>query len=344
VRSNRAISTTSLAFIDVMSCGLGAVILLLILLDFNRPSDDIVTPEPVAVVNEEEANKKLLKRKQKLIRASGQENNKIEKLVAAVSDAMIDYSQKAIKLTEIPRTPDPKPPKENLLDKPASGELIGMSVKGKRILIALDTSASMSNEKLIDIIMGLSDTSGRRLASGKKWLQAKRTLLWTIKNAPKNSQIQVLGYSDEVKPLTSGWMSQKDTLNKVGLTLKTLSPIGGTSLGQVLEYVEEKSLAANSLYIITDGLPTIAGQKNSGLTKFKECFKFGSNKNAYIEGGCREALFAGAVNRFQKTSTSTVNIILLPLEGDPKAAPLYWKWANMTRGILFAPARGWPPS
>lgn len=326
-----------------MSCGLGAVILLFVLLDFNRPSDDVVTPEPIAVVNEEQANKKLQQRKIQLIKASERESAQIAKLVAAISDVMIDSSQKTIVLEKKSNIPEPKSRKENLLNKPASGELIGLSVKGKRILVAFDTSASMSNEKLIDIIMGLSDASGRRLASGKKWLQAKRTLLWAITNAPKDSQIQVIGYSNEVNPLTSGWMSQKDALAEVRLRLKTLAPDGGTSLGKMLEYVEDKSIAANSIYIITDGLPTIAGDKSSGLKGFKECFKLGGRKNSYVDGKCREALYIGAVTRFQKKSRATVNAILLPLEGDPRAAPLYWKWATSTRGMLFSPARGWPP-
>lgn len=326
-----------------MSCGLGAVILLFILLDFNRPSDDVDTPEPVAVINEEKTNKMLMQRKQKLLQASEKESAKIDKLVGAISDVMIDSSQKTVQLEKIPDTPKPKSQKKNLLDKPASGELIGLSVKGKRILIAFDTSASMSNEKLIDIILGLSDVSGRRLASGKKWLQAKRTLLWTISNAPKDSLIQVIGYSDGVTPLTSGWVSQEDALSSIRLELKGLSPTGGTSLGKMLEYVDEKSLAANSMYIITDGLPTIAGRKNSGLKGFKECFKFGGKKTSYVDGKCRETLYIGAVSRFQKTSSPVVNVILLPLEGDPKAAPLYWKWANSTKGMLFSPARGWPP-
>lgn len=325
-----------------MSCGLGAVILLFVILDFNRPSDDIVTPESVAVVNEEVANKKLLQRKQQIIESSAKEQKKIEKLISSVSNLMLDNSQKTIQIQSVSRIPEPNSYKENSLNKPASGELIGLSVKGKRILVAFDTSASMSNEKLIDIILGLSDVSGRRLAAGKKWLQAKRTLLWTLSNAPVDSQIQVIGYSDVVTPLTSGWVSQKEALKEVRLELKTLSPVGGTSLGMMLEHIEEKSLAANSLYIITDGLPTIAGQKSSGLKGFKKCFKFGGKKTSYIDGKCREALYISAVTRFQKTSRSTVNVILLPLEGDPKAAPLYWKWASSNKGMLFSPTRGWP--
>jgi len=342
VRPNRAISNSSLAFIDVMSCGLGAVILLFILLDFNQPSYDALTSE-VLVVNEEDANSQLTQRRVELIKAAELEKNNVQDLVSAVSDALIVGSQKAVQLELIARASTPKFSQPDDLDMPASGELLGMNIKGSRILIAFDTSASMSNENLIDIIVGISDSSGKRLGMGKKWLQAKRTLLWVIKNAPKNTQIQVIGYSDTVKNLTQGWATPKDTLIAVERELKAKWPKGGTSLGAMLDYVEDKRFAADSIYIITDGLPTIVGKKNTGLRGFKECLSLGSGKNSYIDGECRAAMFIGAVQQFQKTSTSVINVILLPLEGDPKAAPFYGYWANSTKGILFSPARGWPP-
>ncbi len=37
-----------------------------------------------------------------------------------------------------------------------------------------------------------------------------------------------------------------------------------------------------------------------------------------------------------------VNIILLPMEGDPEAASAFWKLAARTDGSLLSPARDWP--
>lgn len=343
MKPNRGVSNSSLAFIDVMSCGLGAVILLFIILDFNRPSDEIKTPELAPVVTEEVANRRLFEKKQDLIKLSALEDKKIKKLVASLTSVLVESSKKAIQLDASANILLPKRQNAQHLDKPASGELIGLSVTGSRILIAFDTSASMSNEKLIDIIMGLSDSSGARLAAGEKWSQAKRALRWVIRNAPKKSQIQVLGYSDSVVPLTSGWASQADVIDRVSRSLTKLDPIGGTSLGGLLEYIEDRSIMFDSLYIITDGLPTISGEKKAGLAGLKACFSLSKKRNSYVGGECREALYVTAVRQFQKTSRSTVNVILLPLEGDPKAAPLYWAWTNTTNGTLFSPAQGWPP-
>ena len=37
-----------------------------------------------------------------------------------------------------------------------------------------------------------------------------------------------------------------------------------------------------------------------------------------------------------------VNVILLPMEGDPEAAIRFWDLAMRTRGSFLAPARDWP--
>ena len=37
-----------------------------------------------------------------------------------------------------------------------------------------------------------------------------------------------------------------------------------------------------------------------------------------------------------------VNVILLPMEGDPMAPAAYWTLARRTRGSFLSPARDWP--
>lgn len=345
MRANRIVSTSSLAFIDVMSCGLGAVILLVILLDFKQSSDEVVLQKDIESVDERLTNEKNFSAKKKLLTQAKAERLKIDKLVSDVGEAMLQNSKKTIELAKTSDAPERELDTREIskANDSASGELIGLSITGRRILIAFDSSASMSHEHLIDIIAGLADKSGQSLSKGKKWLQAKRILLWAVRNAPDNSELQVLSYSNVVQSLTLGWVGKQDGLIKVNRSLKTLAPSGGTSLGNMLEYIENESIMPDSIYLITDGLPTLSGTKSAGIKSIKECFKIPSNKVSYVSGNCRVALFVGALERFGKTSNSTVNTILLPLEGDPKAAPLYWSWSNQTQGKLFSPSIGWPP-
>jgi hypothetical protein len=37
-----------------------------------------------------------------------------------------------------------------------------------------------------------------------------------------------------------------------------------------------------------------------------------------------------------------VNVILLPLEGDPSAAAAYWVLAQSTKGSFLSPSKDWP--
>lgn len=342
MRPQRAIANSSLAFIDVMSCGLGAVILLFVVLDFNRPSDELVTPDIIVTVDETAANAELLLQQKALRKILDEKSETLGKLASTVTKAILDKNRKKISESQIAVVDKaPIKPKPNWANT-TSGQLIGLTVKGPRILIAFDTSASMADDKLINIIVGISDKSGKRLAAGKKWKQAKKALLWTIKNAPTDSQIQVISYSETVRPMTNGWVKREAALRSVESELRRSNPTGGTSLGRVLEYVTEKSLRPSDIYLITDGLPTISGNKRSGLATLKSCFKLPASRNSYITGECRQALFISAVNRFQKSSVAPVNIILLALEGDPQAAPLYWNWSAFTQGILFSPKAEWP--
>ena len=64
------------------------------------------------------------------------------------------------------------------------------------------------------------------------------------------------------------------------------------------------------------------------------------NKNI-ISGQCRAELFSHAIRKHSLPG-ARINVILLPLEGDPFAAPEYVDWARSTRGMLISPAGTWP--
>lgn len=268
----------------------------------------------------------------------------MDDLADQVSNALLNKAASDAVIVQQPSAVDEGPSiaRKTITNLPATGQLIGLEVKGRRILILFDISASMAEEKLIDIITGLADASGARLTAGPKWAQARGVMSWMLENAPDESQVQVIAFSDVVTPITQAWVSPQIALSEYNAKVAGISPGGGTSLGKVLEHVQTQSLDATDIYLITDGLPTQAGDKLGNLGTLKNCFNLSTSKSAYIDGACREALFLSAVERFEKTSNARINIVLLPLEGDPKAAFYYWAWASTNNGVLFAPARGWP--
>jgi hypothetical protein len=78
------------------------------------------------------------------------------------------------------------------------------------------------------------------------------------------------------------------------------------------------------VYVITDGLPTQGRKPESGNVSGRERLKFFDEAT--------EALPRGL----------PINVILMPMEGDPKAASAYWQLALVTGGTYMNPSKDWP--
>ncbi len=327
---------SSLAFIDVMACGLGAVILLFFIVDF----DDHEPIEAQAVqipTVEEPAVQSDVGKKTELVASIAGASRDVAQLQIALSDSIVGRIAQQMKADAI--TQSAAQTESVSKERIYSGDLIGLKINGSKILILFDVSASMSEEKLIDIILGTSDPSGSRLAQGSKWIVARNVLQWVVDNAPEQSDMKLISFSDEAKLHTDQWVTKSNLRSMLHGILVDLRPDGGTRLGSGLRLAADRAGDADTVYVITDGLPTLKGKGTSLLKQRRSC---GLRGNGYVSGDCREAYFKSAVSQYTSKTNAQVSIILLPLEGDPKAAPLYWWWATQTGGILFSPAQGWP--
>ena len=81
----------------------------------------------------------------------------------------------------------------------------------------------------------------------------------------------------------------------------------------------------DNIVLITDGLPT-QGRVKPGT--------------ATVTANQRLELFNKATGALP--DGVPVNTILLPMEGDPMAASLYWKLAEATAGAFLSPSKDWP--
>ncbi len=97
---------------------------------------------------------------------------------------------------------------------------------------------------------------------------------------------------------------------------------------------------ATDLYLITDGLPTTGDSRYAGLNPFAACSSLLGRSNT-ISGECRVRLFRQTLKDTSLGGVK-VNVILLPIEGDPDAVNEYWAWAATTGGLLISPAGNWP--
>ena len=353
MRRRRKAEGFNLAFLDIMSCGLGAVILVFMLVKHNvnsvNPESELLRADILRLELQETELQQTL---EELLDTAQSESEKIAKLRAKVAQLRQSLkqqnkslSQKKEQLAALKSDIKNRPiaQKSDLVEEDRGGEeqyLLGMKVEGRRIALLVDSSASMTDEKLIDIIRRKNGSAGEKQA-GPKWQRTKRTIRWLLARVPRTSDVSVLSFSDKVQNLGgSSWfkMSSSGVLSTLYNKVDALVPSGATNLQKGLQAV--KKLNPTDLYLITDGLPTAGESRYGSLNPFASCSSLLGKSNT-ITGECRVKLFRQTIKDTGLTGV-TVNVILLPMEGDPDAINEYWGWAATTGGLLMSPAVSWP--
>ncbi len=349
-RARRAVGF-NLAFLDIMACGLGAVILIFMLVKYQTEQPDTESQNLQAELaqrqNENDALESGNRARAAQVDALKQELQRQIRRAAQADEAAGDAAAEIIELTkeiarlqqQIRQTPAPVPAKKTPVKTPKEDHLLGLRVEGRRIVILLDTSASMADERLLDIVkIKVSDTGTKRAAP--KWRRAIAAARWMIDRVPENSEYLIIRYSDKAHFLSGKkWLDgdDADARESVFEALEKLVPQNATNLHAALALMKTNSLSPTDVYVITDSLPTQGLGNLSALKKFQAC---GLGKKTTVSGECRLALFHSAVQSF--SSAAKVNTVLLPIEGDPDAAYAYWGWANATGGLMISPAGSWP--
>ncbi len=336
-----------------MSCGLGAVVLVFMLIKHNvvntAPEGELLQTDIVRLEMEIQDLQQTL---DELLDTSKSETDKIARLKAKIAILQKSLNRKELSIVEkhaqlaaLKQEIKKKPiaNQEDKIEDERAGEedyLIGLKVEGERIAILVDSSASMTDEKLIDIIRRKNSSSERKKA-GPKWQRTIRTMKWLLGRAPRSSQVAVLTYNDSVqKPGGAGYISAGNTteLNKLYNKLNSLVPQGATNLQKGLN--EVKKINPTDIYLITDGLPTKGESRYTSLNPFAGCSSL-LGRSKVISGECRVKLFRQTI-KDTNLKGAKINVILLPIEGDPDAANEYWTWAAMSGGLLISPAVNWP--
>ena len=343
----------NLAFLDIMSCGLGAMVLVFILVKYDVSDSNAEANNLVAEVRLLESQQVRLQQTLDQLRNTSQtETEKIKKLKEKIAQIKQGLSKKESnlknkkgELTALKNSIATRPiaHKDDLIEDDRGGEenyLIGLKVEGRRIVVLIDSSASMTDEKLLNIIRR-KNSSTQNKKQGPKWLRTKKIVRWLLARTPKVSQLSVLAFNDSIHSLgKSKWVTVntdrilKDFYEK----LDSIVPTGATNLHKGLQAVSR--LNATDLYIITDGLPTTGESNYAHLNPFSGCSSLLGNSKS-ISGECRVKLFRQTVKDASLADVK-VNIILLPIEGDPSAVNEYWSWAASTGGLVISPAVTWP--
>jgi hypothetical protein len=340
----------SLAFLDCICCGFGAVLLIFILTVSQQKSRDSESLDEV---------KDRVQRLAANVKASQAEISQLEQLLSA-SQAQLDQLKtrqagEQVNLTNrqkellllLQQTGALKDaldkllgekknlPTEDVQPLPIPNEdrrqyLTGVKFEGTHVLFLVRVSGSMLGDTINDAITLLEEPEYKRRESAK-WQRVVKSLEWMLANLGPEANFQILLFNDETTPLLpakgDAWIARSDKqgLQDILTRLHTVVPGGSANLERAFTHVRYMETLPDSIILLTDGLPTTSDSSpNNGDTD-------DASRIQYLRHAVR-----------QLPPRIPVSTILYPLDGDPGTAALFWELAIDTRGALVSPSASWP--
>lgn len=359
----REASTFSLSFLDCISCGFGAVLLLFVLINARGVAQrEEAVPDRTSEVDRLQVQvlhgESALVLARNALEETEEEQARLEgvarRLQSRIEEKraeLADYDEKTLATREhIHRLKADIESAEEAIRRlkaaAVKGEggtktrefkgigdrqyLTGIKVGGERICILVDASASMLGETIVDAIIRRNLAPEEKLRS-PKWVRAVRTVDWISTQLPTTSQFQLLVFNETARPVLpdtkDAWLDAGDPqeVDRAIRALQEVIPEQGTSLENALAAVADLNPRPDNLFLLVDGLPTIGDR---------------SPPSGKVSADQRLRLFNRAVRKLHPALP--VNVVLFPMEGDPMAASAYWQLAVATRGSFFSPSEDWP--
>jgi len=229
--------------------------------------------------------------------------------------------------------PSPEVPGDKVRSFVGDGDrqyLSGLKVGGRHILLLVDASASMLSETIVNAVRRRLLPDADRVRADK-WRRAVRAADWLSAQIPRDALFQIYVFDTGARAVLPGsdgkWLEARDrkALDGAIAQLRETAPQGGTSLENAFAAAAALDPPPDNILLLTDGLPTQGAVAPRQRT---------------VSGKERLKLFGRAVQALPRGTP--VNTLLFPMEGDPMAAPAYWKLAMATNGAFLTPSRDWP--
>jgi hypothetical protein len=362
-RRRRQPNVFSLSFLDVMSCGFGAVVLIFLIINHATEEETkAVNKDLLAEVrmldyqvqNGEKDLLALLERMEAVRQRVDESDRKLASTRSAIETRREDFEElekeslaQQESLEQLKTDVDTREEElERLRALEAANEggrirsftgegdrqyLTGLKVGGNNILIALDTSASMLDDSIVNVIRRRNMDDERKRAA-PKWQRAVRTVEWLGAQLPLDASFQIYGFDTAAESLVpehaGGWipLAEGRELDDALTHIRNdLVPGGGSSLETLVTAINGLDPLPDNVYLIVDSLPTQGAREPRGST---------------VTGRERLQLYSEAISKLP--NSIPINVILFPMEGDPMASAAYWNLARATGGSFLSPSRDWP--
>ena len=360
----RGFSVFGLSFLDVMFCGFGSVILLVMivnaetvekretlyrdlrgevdrlerevrvgeeyLVELRTELDDIERRRAALAGASSETRERIREstaRRERAERDAAARSERIETLRAALAE--MQSSAARVRIEE--GRPEERGDKvRRFIGSGDRQYLTGLRMGGERIVILVDVSASMLAETILEVLLTRNQSDERKRAAAK-WRRTVATVEWLVSQLPRSSHFQIVVFNVSARSVLAGqraqWIEASDAamVEEAVRALRAVIPRDGTSLYHAFAAVRSLTPRPDNLFLITDGLPTQGEARPAATTSSAR------ERARYFEQAL-PVLPAGI----------PVNVILLPMEGDPGAAAAFWRLAAATDGALVTPSKDWP--
>lgn len=331
MRKRREVQSSALSFMDCICCGFGAVLLLFILTAKKQTTQGNESAQQAQAAGEAltSALSQAQAQQSALEPASPQTAASSESSLQQLQAEQAELTQKieAIRqsLEAIQATESSQPAPE--LDRPSADQnyLSGLRLRGPRAVIILESSGSMLAENANDAL----DLIQRNAQStSEKWARAKAAVRAVIAAIPKETQIAVFQMGEQTTALSGSASApyidpyDNSALLQLLEQLDRAQASGGANLIQAMRTLQQLKTRPSSVLLIGDGLPSAPAPKGSRLSESD-----------------RVQLFKQATSQ---RPNAPFNVILLPFEGDPSAAGLFWQLSAQTAAVTLIPDNDWP--
>ena len=340
----------SLAFLDCICCGFGAVLLVFIMtmtqkVNVDKSSIDDLKARVDQMKRDINLSQAEIDRLAKVLAAAQLElededakNNRDQTkltdrqrellLLLQQTGAMKDALARLLGEKKLLPTEDHAPIPIPNVDR--RQYLTGVKLTGEFVVFLVRASGSMLDDTIEGASDRLTDLDAKKLEA-PKWRRTIHALEWMIASLDPTTHFQIFFFADDTTCVLENradeWFSTKDkkTISQIVKRLDSIVPQGGCNLERAFTTVRYLPKLPDSIVLITDGLPT----KSDSLPF-----------DGDVGPEQRQRFFEVAKN--QLPQHIPISTILLPFTGDPGGPAIFWELANATRGTMVCPSKSWP--